>query len=176
MDKTKETLELWCSAPDTHFINKDAEEAYKKRARRIADVIQLKVPDRVPIVPSFGMFPALDNGFTCEEVMFDYDKARNAWMKTLAEFETDLFRPSSYAFPGPVLEALDYKQLRLPGRGIPNNHVFQFVEAEYVNAEEFYDAFIDDPADFMLRVYLPRVCGALEPFKMLPPFYSWFGY
>jgi hypothetical protein len=176
MDKAKETLELWCAAPDANFVNGDAEEAYKKRARRVADVIQLKVPDRVPIVPSFGMFPALDNGFTCEEVMFDYDKAHKAWMKTLADFKPDLYRASSYAFPGRVFETLDYRQLRLPGRGIPADHVFQFVEKEYVKAEEFYDAFIDDPADFMLRTYLPGVCGALEPLKTLPPFYSWFGY
>ena len=176
MDKTEEMLELWCSAPGAHFINEDAEEAYKKRARRVADVIQLKVPDRVPIVPSFGMFPALDNGFTCEEVMFDYDKAHKAWMKTLIDFEPDLYRSSSYPFSGRVFEALDYKLLRLPGRGIPPNHVFQFVEEEYLKADEFYEAFIDDPADYMIRVYLPRVCGALQPLKNLPPFYTWFGY
>ena len=176
MDRTKETLELWCSAPGVQFINEDAEEAYKKKAKRVADVIQLKVPDRVPIVPSFGMFPAIDNGFTCEEVMFDYDKAHRAWMKTLSDFEPDLYRASSYAFPGAVLEALDYKLLRLPGRGIRPDHVYQFVEGEYVKAEEFYDAFIDEPTDFMLRVYLPRVCGSLESLKMLPPFCAWFGY
>ena len=87
-----------------------------------------------------------------------------------------LSRTSSYPFSGAVFEALDYKLLRLPGRGIPADHVFQFVEKEYVAAEEFYDAFMDDPADFMLRTYLPRVCGALEPLKMLPSFNSWFAY
>ena len=176
MDKTHETLELWCSAPGVNFVNEAAEIAYKERARRVADVIELRIPDRVPIVPSFGMFPALDNGFTCEEVMFDYEKASKAWTKTMLDFECDLYRSSSYAFPGAVFEALDYKLLRLPGRGIPANHVFQFVEEEYVSAEDFYDPFIADPADFLLRSYLPRVCGALEPFKMLPPFNSWFGY
>lgn len=30
------------------FIDPGAEAAYRRRARRIADVIQLKVPDRVP--------------------------------------------------------------------------------------------------------------------------------
>ena len=78
MDKTKETVEMWCSAPDVQFLNDEAEAAYKERARRVADVIQLKVPDRVPVVPSFGMFPALDNGYTCEEVMFDLEKAEKA--------------------------------------------------------------------------------------------------
>jgi hypothetical protein len=176
MDKTEEILQLWCSAPGIKFINTEAEQAYKKRAKRIADVIQLKVPDRVPIVPSFGMFPALDNRFTCEEVMFDYDKAHVAWMKTLTDFEPDMYLGSSYAFPGPVLEALDYKQLKLPGRGVSPNHVYQFVEAEYVKAEEFYDAFIADPSDFMLRVYLPRVCGVLEPLATLRPLTESFGY
>ena len=176
MDKIAETLDSWCSAPGAGFINEEAEEAYKRRAQRVADVIQLKVPDRVPVTPSFGMFPALDNGFTCEEVMFDYEKATRAWMKTLKDFAPDLYRPSSYAFPGRVLEALDYKLLKLPGRGIPSNHVFQFVEEEHVKAEDFYDAFLQDPSDFMLRSYLPHVCGALEPLKGVPPFYSWFGY
>jgi uroporphyrinogen-III decarboxylase len=31
-----------------------------------------------------------------------------------------------------------------------------------------YDAFINDPTDFWLRTYLPRICGALEPFRQLP--------
>jgi len=45
-----------------------------------------------------------------------------------------------------------------------------------VKAEEFYDHFLDDPSDFMLRTYLPRVCGILEPFKSVPPLTTWFGY
>ena len=176
MDKTQERLEHWCSAPGIEFKNAEAEEAYKKRARRIADVIRLKVPDRVPIVPSFGMFPAIDNGFSCEEVMFDYDKARTAWTKTVIDFEPDLFSNSSYAFSGPVLEIIGYKPLKIPGRGISPDHVYQFVEGEYATAEEFYDAFIDDPSDFMMRTHLPRVCSALEPLKVLRPLYESFGY
>ena len=66
MDRTQERLEKWCSAEGIQFKSAEAGEEYKKRARRIADAIQLKVPDRVPIVPSFGMFPALDNGYTVD--------------------------------------------------------------------------------------------------------------
>ena len=176
MDKTQEMLETWCSGQGVSFRDERAQENFQKRARRVADVIKLKVPDRVPVVPSFGMFPALDNGYTCEEVMFDFAKASDAWLKTLAEFEPDMYRASSYAFPGPVFEALDYKLLKLPGRGIPANHVFQFVEKDYVQAEEFYDEFMNDPSDFMLRKFLPRTCGALAPFANLAPFSTWFGY
>ena len=169
-------LDRWCSGSGIAFISREAEEAYKQRTKRVTDVIQLKVPDRVPIVPSFGMFPALDNGLTCEEVMFDYDKAHHAWMKTLRDFEPDLFRGSGYAISGPVLESLGYQQLKLPGRGVSPHHIYQFVDKEYVEAEEFYEGFLDDPSDFMLRTYLPRVCSILDPLKSLPPFSTWFGY
>jgi hypothetical protein len=54
-DATAEMLDRWCSAPGFQFTCPEAEEAYKKRAKRIAEVIQLKVPDRVPIVPDCGV-------------------------------------------------------------------------------------------------------------------------
>jgi len=168
VDKTQEMLDRWCSGAGITFISKQAEDAYKQRTKRIADAIQLKLPDRVPIAPSFGMFPALDNGLTCEEVMFNCDKAHHAWMKTLSDFEPDLFRGSGYAISGPVLESLRYQQLKLPGRGVPSQHIYQFIDKEYVEAEEFYEGFLDDPSDFMLRKYLPRVCSILDPLKSLP--------
>ena len=31
-----------------------------------------------------------------------------------------------------------------------------------------YDAFINDPTDFIIRMYLPRILGVLEPFQQLP--------
>jgi len=176
MTTVQETLDRWCAAEGIPYINEEAEKGYKDRARRISDAIQLKVPDRVPIVPSFGMFPAIDNGYTCEEVMFDYEKAERAWMKTLTDFEPDIFRGSGYAFSGPTLETLDYKLLKLPGRKVPAETVYQFDEWEFLSAEEFYDPFLDDPTDFMLRTYLPLVNGALAPLKGLRPLREVFGY
>ena len=71
MDKTEETLERWRSAEGIHFESAEAEDDYKKRAKRIADALQLKVPDRVPVELTFGIFPALYAGFTAEEALFD---------------------------------------------------------------------------------------------------------
>lgn len=169
-------LHVWQSAPSINFISEEAKQAYIARTKRISDAIRLKMPDRVPIMPSFGFFPAISNGFTCEEVMFDYNKAHKAWMKTLTDFEPDAFISSGYALSGPALKKLDYKQLLLPGYDISAEHVFQFVEGEYVKAEEFYDAFIDDPSDFMLRTYLPRICGTLTPLAAIHPLSELFGY
>jgi hypothetical protein len=47
---------------------------------------------------------------------------------------------------------------------------FQCVEAEYMKADE-YDALIQDPSDFWMRVYLPRIIGVLEPFSKLSSFH-----
>lgn len=174
MDKTQEMLEQWCSAEGIAFKNSEAEEAYKRRTRRIADVVQLKTPDRVPITPSFGMFPALDYGFTCEEVFFDPTRASIAWMKTLTDFEPDTFQVRTHA--GNAWEAIDCKQFLLPGRGVSPNSGIQYVEGEYVTAEEFYDAFLEDPTDFMLRVHLPRVYGIFKPLNDLPLLREAFSY
>lgn len=168
MGKTEEALELWCSAPNIEFKSPEAEETYKKRARRIADVIQLKVPDRVPITPIVNFFPVKYAGITIEESMYDYVKAYAAYKKATLDFQFDAFLTPNAAFPGRVLEALDYKQLKWPGHGVAPNCSYQFVEGEYMKAEE-YDMFLDDPSDFIARVYLPRICGALQPLQKLPP-------
>ena len=168
MDKTQEKLELWCSGQGIQFKNAEAEESYKKRAKRMADAIQLKVPDRVPIAPLVTFFPAHYADITPEEAMYDQDKAYAAWKKTALDFQWDVAFSHQIAFSARWLEAIDYKQLKWPGHGVPSNRTYQFVEGEYMKADE-YDAFLEDPSDFMIRTYLPRVSGTLAPLQMLPP-------
>src|SRR3990170_6049574 len=147
MDKTEEQLELWCSAPGAKFVSKEADEAYKKRTRRIADAVQLKVPDRVPIAPMIHFFGGRMFGITARETMYDHEKEAEARKKVALEFQWDSAFGIMNAFPGPVFDALDYKQLRWPGHGVPVDRTFQFVEGEYMKANE-YDAFLNDPSDF----------------------------
>jgi len=35
------------------MINKTPEELFQERSQRIEDAVQLKVPDRVPVAPTF---------------------------------------------------------------------------------------------------------------------------
>ena len=55
-----------------------------------------------------------------------------------------------------------------PGHGVDANTQYQFVESEFMKADE-YDAFLDDPTDWVIRTYLPRAFSALEPFATMPP-------
>ena len=155
------------------MMGKTPEELFQERSKRVEDAIQLKVPDRVPVAPSFGFFYAKYAGITCEEAYYDYDKWKTAVEKTVIDFQPDMYASPRFTVlsPGPLLEMVDFKQIKWPGHGVSPNHSFQFVEGEYMKAEE-YDAFLQDPSDFVMRTYVPRIYGALEPFKMLPPLRS----
>ena len=153
-------------------MKKDAAELYKEREKRVVDAIALRKPDRVPILPLFGFFPTKYAGMTVEETMYDPDKLFDAQLKTLLEFQPDMDQaPFANRFLGPVLEALDFKQLIWPGHGMAANHTYQFVEGEYMTAEE-YDHLLLDPSDFMVRKYWPRVCGKLKGFEKLAPLHG----
>jgi len=150
-------------------MEKTPEELFKERTKRVEDAIQLKVPDRVPLLPFFHFFPAKYAGISFKEAMYDYDRLAMAWKKVILDFQPDMFlNPYGLIALGPTFEALDYKQLKWPGHGADPNLTYQFVEAEYMKAEE-YDAFLFDPSGFMIRTIFPRICGTLEPFKMLNP-------
>lgn len=175
VDKTQEQLELWCSAPGIEFVSKEAEEAYKERTRRIAKAIQLKKPDRVPFVPMWEYFYARYPKVSCYDVVYNTEIARWATRKTITELAPDAYQAPIFFGVGPLLDALDVKELRWPGHGINFGMGHQFVEADYMKADE-YDALINDPSDFMLRTYLPRVCGNLKAFETLSPLRSLFAY
>lgn len=174
MNKTQEALQRWCSAEGIRFKSAETEDAYKRRAKRIADTVQLKVPDRVPVELTHGIFPALYAGFTAEDVLFDRKKNFEAYKKTVTDFQADTlrFRPAQ----GTMLEFLECKQVMLPGRGIPVRSNLQFVETECETAAEFYDAFIEDPTGFMLKVHWPRIFGVLKSLDQLRPMDAGFSY
>ena len=149
------------------------EELYKEREQRVIDAVQLKVPDRVPISIPFSFFPAKYGGITVQDAYYDIKKWRKAFFKTVLDFAPDRCGLSVNQ-SGLVLETLDSKQMKWPGHGVSPNHTHQFVEGEYMTADE-YDLFLDDTSDFLIRRYLPRVYGALAPFANLPPLNAMFG-
>jgi uroporphyrinogen-III decarboxylase len=149
-------------------MDKTPEELYKERLKRIDDVIQLKVPDRVPFFPLTHFLAAGYVGLSAEEAFYQTDKWFAANKTMILDLEPDLyFPPATAVYPGNSLDILQCTQLTWPGHGSPPNSTYQFVEREYMKADE-YDAFLSDPADFIVRVYLPRIFKALEPFQKLP--------
>jgi len=147
---------------------KTPEALYEEKTKRVLDVVQLKVPDRVPFMSFFNFFHAKYGGITCEEAMYDHDKLAKAAKKAIMDFDLDMYNnPFPLVALGPMLETLDCKFLAWPGGALSPHHSYQFVENEYIKAEE-YDDLLFDPTGFMLRQFLPRAFGALEPLQQLP--------
>lgn len=157
-------------------MKENAEALYKAREKRYMDAIELRVPDRVPITVSFAFFPARYCGYTMEELMYDPDKLWDAQLKTILDFEPDLAQnPFSSRSIGPILDILDFKQLKWPGRQLDPDMSFQFVEGEYMKSDE-YGHFLSDMTDFMIRKYWPRLCGSLKGLEQLPPLHNIISY
>jgi len=170
-EKREERFKKWLSPQGVEFTSSEAEHLYKQRVQRIIDAIKLKEPDKVPVNINMGVIPAFYSGLTLESVMHDYEKMRDAWIKFINEHDLDDFDTFDVrgVLPGRVFEILDFKMYKWPGHGVPPNSTMQYVEGEYMKADE-YEYYLEDPADFQMKAYLPRVMGTLTPFQVLPSF------
>lgn len=167
-EKQEFQFETWRSGKGVAFVSPEAEAAYTKRATLLKDAIQLKqMPARVPICPSAGFFPVQYAGVTMYDAMYDYDILTRAWQKYCDDFTPDAYNAPTTVVPGKVLDILDFKLYRWPGRGVSIKHEYQYVEKEYMQADEYQDL-IDDPTGFFMNVYFPRIFGALQPLEKMP--------
>jgi hypothetical protein len=135
--------------------------------KRIEDAIRLKKPDRVPVFVDFGYLAARYSGMTYEEVCYDPLKWAQANRRITLDFQPDMVQIAQVLSVGKALEDIDTKIMKWPGHGVSPNQSHQYIEGEYMNADE-YDNFLKSPGDFVIRTYLPRVAGALESFGKLP--------
>ncbi|MEE8414087.1 MAG: uroporphyrinogen decarboxylase family protein [Dehalococcoidales bacterium] len=153
---------------------KTVEQLRDEREKRLKDVIELRVPDRVPVTMQTGVFAARYGGVPVSAMYYDHLAYRDACLKTIVDFEPDTGANLALGTSGLVNELLDVKNQRWPGGTLPPDVAYQFVEGEYMKADE-YDHFLADPSDFILRCYLPRLFGTLEPMTKLPPFRNMIG-
>ncbi len=174
-EKREARFETWLSPKDPEgndiqFQSPEAKASYKATVTRFKDIIELKkTPDRVPVITLATFMPAHLYGVTPREVMYNPEKLVSIWKKFIEDYRPDFYMSPALVGTGKVFEILDYKQYRWPGHGVSEDSVYQCWEGEYMKAED-YQAIIDDPTDFWLRTYLPRVFGALEPLKDISPF------
>ncbi|MDF1551768.1 MAG: uroporphyrinogen decarboxylase family protein [Deferrisomatales bacterium] len=166
-DKYAARMKTWMAGSGLEFATPAAKQHYQQRALWIRDAIELRKPERVPICPFVGTYPARYAGVTMREAMYDYEKLGTAIRKFHADFELDGYLSAATYTPGRVLDLLDYKLYQWPGHGVGEDQGYQTVEAEYMLAEE-YDLLLQDPTGYWMQRYLPRVFGALEAWQGLP--------
>ncbi len=143
---------------------------YERRWKRIMDCVQLRQPDRMPVGLFATFWYAKYGGMTNREQMYDWEKLRKVTEDVCLDLQPDMYTPTLMTTGfGPPMEVAGFKQLQWPGHGVADDKPFQYVDREYMSAEE-YDDFLFDPTGFYLTKYLPRVSGiysGLEPIGSL---------
>jgi hypothetical protein len=146
----------------------EAQRLYAERERRNAAVIELQQPDRVPIAYSSAFWHARQAGITNRTAMYDYEALAAAVRKVVLDLQPDSVNsPFGSTALGPTLEVLGYKGYEWPGHGLPDDRPYQYIDREYMRADE-YEAFIEDPSWFYFTRYLPRATEAYAPLAKLP--------
>ncbi|HMA07220.1 MAG TPA: uroporphyrinogen decarboxylase family protein [Ramlibacter sp.] len=145
-----------------------AKAAYDARWQRIMDCVALKQPDRMPVALYATFWMGKYAGVSCRDLMYDYELTKQIAERVVLEFDPDMYSTLLLSTTsGPTMEALGYKQLQWPGHGVGDNQPFQYLDREYMKADE-YDDFLFDPTGYYLHTYLPRVATAFEGFAELP--------
>jgi uroporphyrinogen-III decarboxylase len=147
-------------------LGKPADQLFGERLTRITTALQLKQPDRIPIVLGAGYLLADMYGVTRQEQHENGETEIQLLLKAAQEFQPDSIF-GAFNNPSASLIVGD-RMTKFPGHGLDPNGSFQFVEGEYMKPED-YDAFIDDPADWAIRKYWPRVFPELAGLSLLPP-------
>jgi len=148
----------------------EAKAAYDARWGRILACVRLEQPDRMPTAMQTFFWPATRAGISYKKLMYDYEKNKEVCFNVVQEFEPDgVYTLVLSSALGPLLDKLDFKQLQWPGHGLRDDQPFQYLDREYMSADE-YDDFLFDPTGFYLQKYLPRVAGVFSGLDKLPVF------
>ena len=146
---------------------------HDEKVKRLADAVALKEPDRVPITPSPHLYTIFHSGYTVAEIVYDtsLEKTSRAIKKYLTDFDPDSGTDVGMmgAGEGPILEIVKTKNMRyagMPGAGIDDNSIQQFIEYPLLLDDEF-DEFFSDRTGWSMKKAMPRSAELFEPIAKL---------
>ena len=148
---------------------KSAQELFAERNKRVDDAVALKTPDMVPVHLFVGYFTSRYTGVPASALYYEAQRWHEANRKTVVDFAPDTYWVQTAGVSGEAMEVLGPHQMKWPGFNLPATQGHQMVELEPMKGDE-YDAYMEDPSDFVVRTYLPRVWDAAAPLANLTPF------
>ena len=122
--------------------------------RRIRDAVALKTPDRVPVVPVGDAFAAHVAGVKMSEFCTDPVVAYKTMVEAFTGLgEIDGIQHAGYhVYP---LSIMWLSKVKIPGRDLPENEIWQVDEAEIMKLED-YDTIVDEGFGSWLERYYAR--------------------
>lgn len=163
---TAVAIDEWVDGKGIDFESEEAKRDYQKRATRVKKAFKLQEPDRVPVILTGGLLAADYADLEFAEGMYDVEKMGEATKDFTFDLQPDNC-PKNFTPLARMLDELDFNLIHWPGGQLDRDSPFQFVEKEYMKADE-YDEFLTDPTGFFLRTYVPRIAEGLEGFATLP--------
>ncbi len=138
-----------------------AEQLYALHERRIRDAVALRTPDRVPVVPNGPAWPGRALGVPMKDIATNPAVSR----RTIVEAYTglgDIDGIQSPAYHVCTLSIQWLSRVKVPGRELPPDELWQVDEAEIMKVED-YDAILSEGfAPWLERYYRERLPGTLE--------------
>lgn len=139
----------------------DKEKLFQERLTRYKTAMEGGKPDKVPIRLFLAEFAARYAGYTNQEIYYQADKNIDCMSKVLEDLDIDATLGMPSLWPAPLHDAVGNRYLRFAGRDLDQDVQFQYLEEEYMLPDD-YDAFIENPTQWILTTYLPRINKEFE--------------
>lgn len=111
-------------------------------------------------------FPTRIKGISNKEAGFDHELRFNCTKEAVLRFGWD-FAATNDVVASDFFASVGNRQIRWAGGDLPDDAPYQWVEDEYMRADE-YDEFLADPNGFTVRKLFPRMAEGLEGLGQIP--------
>jgi uroporphyrinogen-III decarboxylase len=131
-------------------------EEFALREKRIGNAVSLEKPDRVPVMPLNCLYYATKaEGISNAVSQRDYEKRLACMRKMTKDLGLDTAPPMFNLTPTSFFEIMGVTDFRWPGGDLGDDMPNQYVEKEYLKADE-YDEYLSDPTVFTVKTLWPR--------------------
>ena len=120
-ERKESRFKTWLAPEGVEFKSQETEAAYKATVNRFKTIMDLKKPDRVPILTLCTFMTAHLYGVTPGEVMNNAEKLAEVSKQFLIDYAPDFYMSPALVGSSKVFEILDYKQYQWPGHGVPEH-------------------------------------------------------
>jgi uroporphyrinogen-III decarboxylase len=142
-------------------MSADLEKLYDERMERYCIAMKNGKPDKVPVRLFAAEIAGKFLGYNAQEVTHDVDKGLDAIIEMCKVLNLDATVDNMVFVWTGMTESYGTKYYKVPGIHIDEDDPFQYWEPRteeeaFMKADE-YDRFIEDPNEFVMNVWAPRI-------------------